>query len=401
MKIIIYKLIILFLLGLTCNSVCAQTISGPTEICPGNIFTTSYTLNHTCDLIDSVDWQLDYPVGILYAGTNPVYITWSTTSGDDDATLTVIYNCIDLDDDGNVVSTKKDTAELDITILNIHEPIITSANVVELACNETEFTVNVTAQPGSETYSVTHPDCFNYTYNASSSQFNFTTDNAASGEVCITVYQPTCGTSRTECITITRECEDDLTFSSTSPIANSYNSVNNYITASDVSTASFSNLEFKAGKAILLQPGFFANEVFLAHIGPCSCVPNGETGCFYGRAPQSTSGGNITRGNARRGKVNEKDATKQKTELASTLGATNSTFTVYPNPSQGRFTIHFEEQSPNTTIQIFDIMGKLQKSILTNSSIQNIDASELESGVYIIVVSSGEQLFKEKIIISK
>lgn len=404
MKIIMYKLISLFLLGLACNNVWAQeaTIEGPTEICPSNFIVNSYELMHTCDAIDSVDWQLDYPVSILYAGTNPVTLTWSTTAASNEATLTVTYVCVDLDDSGNVVSTQRDTVELDITILNINEPVITSSSIVELACNETEFTVNVSSQPGSEVYSVTHPDCFGYTYDAANSQFNFTTDNAASGEICITVYHPECGTSKTECITVTRACEDNLTFSGASPITNSYNSVNNYITASDVSTTSFSKLEFKAGKAVLLQPGFYGNEVFLAHIGPCACLPDGTTGCFHGKAVQDNSTSvSSAQSDLQTAGTTSNSTTNQNTTLRTTTEITSNTLSIYPNPSKGTFTLQFQAQPTNANIQIFDIMGRVRKNITANRPLQSIDASELENGVYIIVVSDGEQLLKEKIIISK
>ncbi|BDS15617.1 T9SS type A sorting domain-containing protein [Aureispira anguillae] len=401
MKIIMYKLISLFLLGLTWNNVWAQTIDGPTEICPSSLLVTTYELiDYPCDAIANLNWQLDYPVSAAYGGSNPVVITWSTTGADDEAILSVTYDCINYSSDGTPVVTK-DTVELEIAILNINEPIITSSSLVELTCSETEFTVNIASQPGSATYSVTHPDCFGYSYSSSSSQFNFTTDNSASGEICITIYQPSCGTSRTECITVTRECEDNLTFSSASPISNSYNPVNNYITASDVSTASFSNLEFKAGKAILLQPGFSGDKVFLAHIGPCSCVPDGQTGCFYQRSAQSTSTGTSSTRRNPQSSVNPDYIAKQQTRLVSTEDAVSNAFSIYPNPSSGAFTIHFEKQPLNATIQIFDIMGRLQKSIPANNPIQVIDASELESGVYLVVVSGQEHLFKEKIIISK
>jgi hypothetical protein len=389
MKIILYKLIILFLLGLTGNGVCAQTISGPTEFCPStNSIITGYQLaDNSCGSISGVTWSFNYLGGVTIQGSNSMNMIWTPNSGDSEGTLSATYNCTN----GEV--TTSETATLDISVLNINEPIITSPSTIELTCNETTFTVDISTQPGSSAnIEVTHPECFGYTYNPSNSQFNFTTDNSASGEICITIEQPNCGTSKKECITVKRECEDNLAFSSTSSIDNEYNSVDRYITASDASTASFSSLEFKAGKAILLQPGFCSNQSFLAHIGPCSCAPVSGNGCFYQKSLQSVSIVNAQ---------NSKDNMAQETNLLSTEDVVNNTFIIYPNPSQGMFTIHFEEESSNTNIQIFDVMGKLRKSISTNSPIQTIDASELENGVYIVVLSDKERLFKEKIIISK
>lgn len=391
MKIIMYKLVILFLLGLTGNRVCAQTITGSTEFCPSGSISTSYSLTGTsCNSISNISWSCDYIGNVTFVGSNPVLMLWTPNAGDSEATVSVSYDCITYDSENNP-QVDHETVDLDISVLNIHEPIIASSSVVELTCNETEFTVNLSAQPGSSaTADVTHPNCFGYT--SSGTQFNFTTDNSASGEICITVNQPYCGISKKECITVTRECEDNLTFSSASPIDNEYNSVNRYIAASDASTASFSYLEFKAGKGILLRPGFSSNQSFLAHIGPCSCAPVLGNGCFYQKSLQSVSVIDAQSSN---------DKTEEGTDLFSRVNVANNAFIIYPNPSKGMFTIHFEEQAPNTTIQIFDVMGKLLKSIPTKSLIQTIDASELDNGVYIVVVSDGEQLLKEKMIISK
>lgn len=401
MKIIMYKLVGLCLMVLIGNSLKAQTILGPTEFCPGNNFIVSnYTLNDgSCTDTENEEWELVYPVTSGIIGTNPIVLTWSTLgSGPDQATLKVKYDCVTYDSDGNKLTEEK-TAELIIKILNINTPIITSSSVVNLVCNETEFTVNLAPQQGSVNYSVSAPDCFSYSLSVS--QLNFTTDNAASGEVCITVSRPFCGLSEQQCITVNRDCADELHFSSSSPISSSYNSVDNYITASNVSTTSFSTAEFKAGKAITLQPGFSANEVFLAHIGPCSCLPDGSTGCFYGKSAQVTSqGGNPTRGNRRRLHVSSNQVQEEKSILAATQNIEHA-FTIYPNPSTGIFTISFDEIPSNTTIQVFDMMGRLRKSVMAEYVEQTIDVSELENGMYIIVLSSESTSSKEKIIIAK
>jgi hypothetical protein len=387
MKNIMYKLII-FLLGLMGNSASAQYITGPTEFCPpSNTIGGLYSLLGACSSASNINWELDYPSpGVTIVGSNPVSITWSPVSGETEGKIKVTYDCTDTD--GNVT---EEEVSLNVSVLYINQPIINSSSVVELTCDETTFTVNLGTQAGSSaTYSVSHPSCFSYTYN--NYKFNFTTDNSASGEICITLNQPNCGTSIEQCITVTRECEDNLTFSSTSPIDNDYNSVNRYIAASDASTASFSDLEFKAGKGILLQPGFSSNQSFLAHIGPCSCAPVSGGGCFYQKNAESIPADDPQ---------NTKEETKEGIDLFSTIDVENNRFVIYPNPSEGVFTIRFEEEPENAVIQIFDVMGKLRKSILNKNSVQIIDVSELENGVYIVVVAGKETLFKEKLVISK
>ena len=395
MKSIVYKQMLLFLLGLIGNNLFAQTISGPTEICPGiNLVTGSYTLtDNTCSSISNINWNLNYPTTSVTAGSNPVTITWSTLgSGPDQATLTATYDCTTYDSDGNP-QTQSKTATLIIYILNVNTPIIASPSSINLLCNDvTPFTISITPQPGPASYSVEHPDCFSYTY--ANNQFTFTPDAAAYGEICITIAQTSCNIEKTECITVARNCANDLTFSSASPITNEYNSVNNYIVASDVSTNTFSNVEFKAGKAVTLEPGFSANEVFLAHIGPCSCLPEGVTGCFYGKSRSSRS----NRNNARSNKLVNIPEHKMETISAA---PSESTFGIYPNPTQGVFTIHLEEVSSDAVVQVFDLMGRLRKTVAIKHIQQTIDASELENGVYIVVLSGQERLLKEKIIISK
>jgi len=398
MKIITYKLISFLLLVLTWNSLFAQTISGPTEVCPNNIINGSYSLSSgSCNTISNITWSLNSPNASIYLGTNPVNISWSASAGaGDNVTLTATYNCTTTDSNGDPVVTSN-TATLDIAILVINEPIITSSSTVNLVCNETDpFVITIAGQPGPAAYSVTHPDCFSYSY--ANNQFTFTPDGAAYGEICITINQSSCATSKTECITVARACEDNLVFSSTASITNNYHSVNNYITASNASTTSFPNLEFKAGKAITLQPGFSVGSVFLAHIGPCSCLPDGSIGCLHERAAQSTSLSSSTRGSRGRLQINSNQTQKSSITSAESI---SSIFTVYPNPSKGLFTLHFDVMPSNATIQIFDVMGRLRKSMVVTQNQQTINASELENGVYIIVVSDQEQSFKEKIVIAK
>lgn len=71
--------------------------------------------------------------------------------------------------------------------------------------------------------------------------------------------------------------------------------------------------------------------------------------------------------------------------------------TIQPNPSNGNFQINlYDNSSSITSVQIFDLRGKLVKSILSDN-LQNIDASELISGIYFLEVNTDSEKLKTKI----
>ncbi|MEY4903740.1 MAG: hypothetical protein RLZZ292_1555 [Bacteroidota bacterium] len=66
-------------------------------------------------------------------------------------------------------------------------------------------------------------------------------------------------------------------------------------------------------------------------------------------------------------------------------------FKIYPNPSAEILNIDLTEETPNATLQIFDLLGKIivEKKLLNKSNTLNI--SNLEEGIYLINVKSGER----------
>lgn len=57
---------------------------------------------------------------------------------------------------------------------------------------------------------------------------------------------------------------------------------------------------------------------------------------------------------------------------------------LFPNPNNGSFTLELVDMEIGREIQIYNVSGKLVKSIVINSEKQVIDATELENGVYFI-----------------
>ncbi len=77
---------------------------------------------------------------------------------------------------------------------------------------------------------------------------------------------------------------------------------------------------------------------------------------------------------------------KNSTTSINNVALSNKGLTIYPNPSNGKFTVQFDETIP-ATITIVDISGKPVYDIKTNSSI-DIDLSHLKKGIYVVNIAS-------------
>ena len=83
-----------------------------------------------------------------------------------------------------------------------------------------------------------------------------------------------------------------------------------------------------------------------------------------------------------------------------------ATFEIYPNPNDGSFKLIMETVSPQkATIQIVDPNGKqvfsLKELTVNGEFTKEMDLSHLTDGVYFIKVLTGEDLFTQKLIISR
>lgn len=71
----------------------------------------------------------------------------------------------------------------------------------------------------------------------------------------------------------------------------------------------------------------------------------------------------------------------------------DKSFSIFPNPSNGLFTLTSEE--PIDQITVYDLSGKM---IIQNHTFQELDLSDFESGMYLIQVKIAEQLSTAKLI---
>ena len=76
-----------------------------------------------------------------------------------------------------------------------------------------------------------------------------------------------------------------------------------------------------------------------------------------------------------------------------------SSFKIYPNPNNGMFSMESDAYSPNTPVEITDMMGRVVWSqSFTDLAHRQVDLSNVESGVYFIKVRTGNTFSEQKII---
>ena len=71
-------------------------------------------------------------------------------------------------------------------------------------------------------------------------------------------------------------------------------------------------------------------------------------------------------------------------------------FSIYPNPSTGKFNIAFSNQQQITSVEIYNLLGE---SVFQQQNTNEIDLSSAAKGIYFVKVYAGEKIYTEKIIV--
>ena len=71
-------------------------------------------------------------------------------------------------------------------------------------------------------------------------------------------------------------------------------------------------------------------------------------------------------------------------------------FSIYPNPSTGKFNIKFSNQHQITSVEIYNLLGE---SVFQKQNTNEIDLSSAAKGIYFVKVYAGEKIYTEKIIV--
>lgn len=80
-----------------------------------------------------------------------------------------------------------------------------------------------------------------------------------------------------------------------------------------------------------------------------------------------------------------------------------NTFSVYPNPNNGEFTVKFNGGQENISLQVFDIRGRsvLNEKYNTSGEFnQTINLGNVQAGMYILNVNDGSKTMTKKIIVN-
>jgi hypothetical protein len=100
---------------------------------------------------------------------------------------------------------------------------------------------------------------------------------------------------------------------------------------------------------------------------------------------------------ARRGSFNE-GIVKIDSEIVSNELSEAIAINTYPNPNNGQFTIELSNTEGSASVQVYDMVGKLVYSANSANGIQKIDISDQPKGMYLVKVTSGKEVFTEKVI---
>lgn len=391
------SLLILFsLMIISWDNISAQSIEGDTVVCPGTVH--SYTIGEdTCtEGISNIVWQITTNSGVNIGGStsNLIAVTWDVfSSGATSGTLGVTYDCYFIGPD-ETIDTAQVEVEIHIDILSLQQPLF-SFSTITLTCNNDSVLTIVTPDQGGVAgtdviYTWTYPQCFGF--NGGNSTGVFTADKASGGEICLTVYIPDCNTSITECFTVVRRCEDYVTYTPSNPISDPYTSRNiNINTVGAVSSSVFSSVEFKAGQAINLGPGFIGVPNFLAHIAPCTCFPNDSVGCYHRPSHSSSQNENALSEQSYNIGNNEQKQGVQK----------ESTYVkVFPNPTNNLLTIEIKKfNESNPTYLILSNMDGIELFVQKINATQfTLNLSEYKSGIYFLKVYDETHSSRVKVI---
>jgi PKD repeat protein len=81
-----------------------------------------------------------------------------------------------------------------------------------------------------------------------------------------------------------------------------------------------------------------------------------------------------------------------------TVCSINKSFLIYPNPASDYLTLKFAQNTSNSEIKIYNLLGELKSTSRKSSTESTIDISDLSNGVYIIEVTTEKNIMRQKFI---
>jgi len=82
-----------------------------------------------------------------------------------------------------------------------------------------------------------------------------------------------------------------------------------------------------------------------------------------------------------------------------TVEVNAANFGMWPNPANNELTISLPSSTQTADVQIFDAQGRMVANTLVNTSVQSIDVTAFEAGLYTVRVVCGEKVYAQKLVV--
>lgn len=92
------------------------------------------------------------------------------------------------------------------------------------------------------------------------------------------------------------------------------------------------------------------------------------------------------------------DITLPVTSFSPNSNKVEQSFVIYPNPVKDKLTISLQSGFENSKVSIYDFEGRILYKDVLKLTQNNINVSFLNKGVYLITISKGSEIFKQKLI---
>lgn len=88
---------------------------------------------------------------------------------------------------------------------------------------------------------------------------------------------------------------------------------------------------------------------------------------------------------------------KEAVNATNEIAIEKATITLYPNPAKDQVTIAFSNATPETTVSIYDVTGRLMQTLRSNQAAGTwlVNTSTYQSGLYIVTVSTKNKTTKQ------
>ncbi|HEY0029317.1 MAG TPA: T9SS type A sorting domain-containing protein [Bacteroidia bacterium] len=168
-------------------------------------------------------------------------------------------------------------------------------------------------------------------------------------------------------------------------------------TAGNVNVIGTSIIKFKAGKEIMLKPGFSVQlgAEFNGIVETITCDGSSE---YQNKSVAAGSDDDLQQ-------VNSFDVLSEIVYESTAIAETevekeqSGAPIIFPNPASSMVTISTNENDLIKSIKLYDIVGSLIKTVVVPGKLINLDLSDVTKGMYIIEIQTQRNSYKETLII--